>query len=81
MNIKILGTGCAKCKALEAVTRDAVKELGIEAEIFKINELQQIMAYPITMTPALVINEKVVVSGKVPPKYEMISLLRKISAN
>ena len=79
MNIKILGSGCAKCQALEAVTRQAVAELGIEAEITHVKDLKQIMAYPITMTPALVVDEKVLVSGRVPPKPEMTTLLKKIS--
>jgi small redox-active disulfide protein 2 len=80
MIIKILGSGCAKCKALEAVTREAVKELDIQAEVRKVSEMQEIMAYPITMTPALVIDDKVMISGKVPSKAEMVSLLRKVSA-
>ncbi len=79
MNIKILGTGCPKCNQLEAVTRDAVKELGIEAEIEKVKDIAKIMAYPVMMTPALVINEKVVLSGKVPTKAEVILLLKNIS--
>ena len=79
MIIKILGTGCAKCKVLESVTRESASELGIDAEITKVSDLQQIMAYPITMTPALVIDEKVILSGKVPSKAEMASLLRKAS--
>ena len=77
MDIKILGTGCAKCKALEATAREAVGELGLTAEITKVSELKDIMSYPITMTPALVIDEKVVLSGKVPSKTEMIAILNK----
>ncbi|APV44821.1 small redox-active disulfide protein 2 [Dehalogenimonas formicexedens] len=76
MQIKILGTGCAKCKTLEAVTREAVNELGVDAEITKVSELQDIMTYPITMTPGLVVNEKVIVSGRVPDKKELIRLLK-----
>jgi small redox-active disulfide protein 2 len=76
MIIKILGTGCPKCNQLEAVTRDAVKESGIEAEIEKVKDIAKIMAYPVMMTPALVINEKVVLSGKVPTKAEMLALLK-----
>jgi len=80
MEIKILGTGCAKCKALEAVTREAVGELGIITDIAKVSDIKDIMLYPITMTPALVIDEKVVVSGKVPSKGEMTALLKKSAA-
>ncbi|MGI2336282.1 MAG: thioredoxin family protein [Dehalogenimonas sp.] len=76
IKIKILGTGCPKCIKLEAVTRDAVKDLGIEAEIEKVKDITKIMAYPVMMTPALVINEKVVLSGKVPAKAEILSLLK-----
>jgi small redox-active disulfide protein 2 len=76
MQIKILGSGCAKCKALEAATREAVKEIGADAEVIKVTELQDIMAYPITMTPGLVVNEKVLVSGRVPDKKELIRLLQ-----
>jgi small redox-active disulfide protein 2 len=77
MKIKILGTGCAKCQNLETVTREAVKELGIDADIEKVKELAEIMAYPVMATPALVINEKVVLAGKVPSKSEVTALLKK----
>ncbi|MEN8615070.1 thioredoxin family protein [Dehalogenimonas sp. THU2] len=76
MKIKILGTGCPKCNQLEAVTRDAVKELGLDAEIEKVKDITKIMAYPVMMTPALVIDEKVVLSGKVPGKADIIALLK-----
>jgi small redox-active disulfide protein 2 len=79
MDIKILGSGCTKCKALEAVTRETVNDIGVKAEITKVSELKDIMAYPITMTPALVIDEKVIISGKVPSKAEMTALLKKAS--
>ena len=77
MKIKILGTGCAKCKQLEALTREVVAELKIEAGIEKVSELKDIMAYPITMTPALVIDEKVVFSGKLPDKPTLAAEIRK----
>ena len=80
MNIKILGTGCSKCQHLETVTREAVKELGIDAEIEKVKDIAKIMAYPVMSTPALVINDKVVLSGKVPSKSEVIVLLKTASA-
>jgi len=80
MNIKILGTVCSKCQHLEAVTREAVKELGIDAEIEKVKDIAKIMAYPVMSTPALVIDEKVVLSGKVPSKSEVIVLLKTASA-
>ncbi len=64
MIIKILGTGCPKCKKLEETARQAVAELGVEAGIEKVTDLNDIMDYGVMMTPALVIDEKVVSSGK-----------------
>jgi len=64
MLIKILGTGCAKCKKLEANASQAISELGIEAMVEKVTDLDKIMDYGVMMTPALVINEKVLSSGK-----------------
>jgi small redox-active disulfide protein 2 len=71
MKIKILGTGCAKCHQLEQTTRQAVKELAIDASIEEVKDLKKIMEYPILTTPALVVNEKLVCSGKVPTKSEV----------
>lgn len=65
MIIKILGTGCPKCKKLEETVKQAIAELGIEAAIEKVTNLNDIMDYGVMMTPALVIDEKVVSSGKV----------------
>ncbi|WP_058485017.1 thioredoxin family protein [Defluviitalea phaphyphila] len=66
MVIKILGSGCANCKKLEANAREAVKELGIEATIEKVQDFKDIMAYGVMKTPALVVDEKVKVMGRVP---------------
>ncbi|HSP47308.1 MAG TPA: thioredoxin family protein [Clostridiaceae bacterium] len=66
MEIKILGTGCANCKKLEANVREAVKELGIDAHIEKVENFKEIMAYGVMKTPALVVDEKVKVMGRVP---------------
>ena len=65
MEIKILGTGCDKCKKLEANAKEAIRELGIEASIVKIEDLVQIMKYGVMSTPGLVINDKVKSVGKV----------------
>ncbi len=71
MKIKILGTGCAKCNQLENVTKEVLKEMGIEAHIDHVKDIQKIMEYPILTTPGLVINEEVVLAGKVPSKAEV----------
>ena len=65
MEIKILGTGCANCKKLEANAKEAVKELNIEAKITKVEDIKDIMKYGVMRTPAIVINEKVKMFGKV----------------
>lgn len=75
MVIKILGTGCTKCNQLENVTREAIKELGIEARIEHVREINKIMEYPILTTPGLVIDEEVVLAGRVPSKAEIISII------
>lgn len=65
MEIKILGTGCGKCEKMEANTRTAIKELGIEASIVKVEDLVQIMRYGVMSTPGFVMDEKVKSVGKV----------------
>ncbi|NMB46654.1 MAG: thioredoxin family protein [Firmicutes bacterium] len=71
MIIKVLGTGCPKCKETEANVRAALAELGVEAEVVKVTDVNEIMEYGVFMTPALVIDEKVVVSGKLPSIEEI----------
>lgn len=71
MDIKILGTGCARCHDLEKTTRETIKELGIDATIEQVKDINKIMEFPILTTPGLVINGKVVCSGKVPTKKEI----------
>ncbi len=71
MNIKILGTGCAKCQQMEKTTREVLKELKIDATVEDVKDINKIMEYPILTTPGLVINEKLVVSGRVPSKAEV----------
>lgn len=66
MIIKVLGSGCSSCKKLEENTKKAVEELGIEATIEKITDFKQIMAYGVMKTPALVVDEKVKIMGRVP---------------
>jgi small redox-active disulfide protein 2 len=75
MEIKILGTGCAKCKTLEKLTRDVVSENGIDATIIKVEDIIEIMKFNILTTPALVIDGKVVVKGRIPSTEEIKKLL------
>jgi len=66
MIIKVLGTGCTNCKKLEAHVKKAVQQLGIEAVVEKVENLQEVMAYGVMTTPALVVDEQVKVMGRVP---------------
>ncbi len=75
MEIKVLGTGCARCKTLENTTRLAAAELNFNTNIEKVEDIQKIMGYGILRTPGLVINGKVVLSGQVPKKSELIEIL------
>ena len=77
MEIKVLGTGCPSCKTLEKTTRDVVAEMGIEANIEKEEDIVKIMGYGIMHNPALVINGKVVLSGRVPSASEIKEVINK----
>ncbi len=76
MDIKILGPGCAKCQSLEKTVKDVVADLKLDIKVEEIKDMKQIMQYPILMTPGLVINGKVVMSGKVPSKAEVERYIR-----
>jgi small redox-active disulfide protein 2 len=80
MEVKILGTGCPKCKRLEQLARAAADEAGLEATFIKVTDLKDIMAYPITGTPALVVDEQVKSSGRLPQKGEIVAWLRGAAA-
>ncbi len=76
MKLEILGSGCANCQKLMAVTEEAVRDLGVvDAEVVKVEDFAKIMTYGVMSTPALVIDGKVVLSGKVPSKAEVSSLV------
>ncbi|MBP1675936.1 MAG: redox-active disulfide protein 2 [Bacteroidetes bacterium] len=75
MDIQVLGTGCAKCKALENATREAVLAGNIDATITKVEDITRIMQVTMT-TPALVVDGKVVVKGRVPSQTELINMLK-----
>ena len=76
IKIKILGTGCPKCKTLEKNVLDALGELGTSADVSKVTEINKIMEYNIMMTPGLVINGKVKAFGRVPGKEEIKKLIQ-----
>ena len=76
MTVKILGTGCKKCKTLEAKVREVVQQNNINAEVEKVTDLTAIMSYGIMMTPGLVIDEKVKSYGTIPKDDQILSWLR-----
>jgi len=75
MEIKVLGTGCAKCKSLEKVTREVVDEMKIDAQVTKVEDIMEIMKFGVMTTPALVVDGRVVVRGRVPNAKEIKELL------
>jgi small redox-active disulfide protein 2 len=77
MEIKVLGTGCSKCKSLERVTRLAVEQTGISAEIIKVEDIVKIMESGVMTTPALIVDGNVLIKGRVPKVQELIDLLTK----
>lgn len=76
MKLQILGTGCAKCNALAQATEQAAQALGLTYELEKVTDLNQIMSFGVMITPALVVDGKVKVSGKVPNLNELKFLLQ-----
>ncbi len=81
MKIKVLGPGCARCHQLEATTKEVLKELGLDASIEEVKDIKKIMEYPILTTPGLVIDEKLVCSGRVPTKVEVTTFITTALAN
>lgn len=75
LTIKVLGSGCANCKRLEQIAHKVVDEMALEAEIIKVTDYKDIMAYNILSTPGLVVNEKVVSSGRIPTPAEVTTWL------
>lgn len=75
LTIKVLGPGCANCKRVEQIARQAISDLALQAEIIKVVDYKEIMSYPILSTPGLVINEKVVCSGRIPNQAEVTTWL------
>lgn len=75
LKIKVLGPGCANCKRLEQMTRQEVTRLGLEADIAKVTDYSEIMAFGVLSTPGLVINDKVVAYGRIPSNQEVVDWL------
>lgn len=76
MKIQVLGTRCTKCKTLEQRVKDVVSEESIQAEITKVEDIVEIMKFGVMSTPALVIDDKVVLSGSLPSKKEIVQLIK-----
>lgn len=74
--VKILGTGCAKCKQTEQIVKDTIAKNGIEATVEKVEDIQKIMEYDILSTPAVVVDEIVKIKGKVPNENDVLEALK-----
>lgn len=77
MVIKVLGPGCMNCQKLEILAHKAAEQLGIEAEIVKVTDYPDIMAYGVMSTPALVVDEKLTLAGRVPSLDEVVTILQR----
>jgi small redox-active disulfide protein 2 len=75
LTVKILGSGCANCKKVEAIAHQAIETMGMQAEFIKVTDYNQIMDYNIMSTPGLVINEKLVCAGRIPTPAEVTTWL------
>ena len=80
MQLLVIGPGCAKCRTLAQLTEQAAKELGLQYELSKVTDLKQIMALGVMMTPALVVNGTIKISGKVPSVPEIKAILQQAAA-
>lgn len=76
MKVKVLGTGCPKCRSLYSLATDAIAESGVSAELEKVEKLADIMGYGVMMTPALVIDDQVMSSGRLPSVSQIVEWLR-----
>ena len=72
--IKILGTGCPKCKQTTAIVESVVNEIGLDAKVVKVEDIMQIMQYNVMSTPAVVVDEVIKIKGKVPSRAEVVAL-------
>lgn len=76
VTVKILGSGCANCRKLEAVAREAATTAGIQAEFVKVTDMKAMLAYDLMSSPGLVVNEKLVCSGRIPTRDEVVGWLQ-----
>jgi small redox-active disulfide protein 2 len=81
MHVKVLGPGCARCKRLEEMTREAALEAGVTVEIEHVTDTDRILDYPIVSTPGLVIEEEVRMSGRLPRREEIVVWLREAAGS
>jgi small redox-active disulfide protein 2 len=75
LTIKVLGSGCANCKRVEQIARKVITDMAVEADVIKVTNYNDIMAYNVLSTPGLVINEKLVSSGRIPTPAEVTTWL------
>jgi len=78
MEIKVLGPGCPKCKTTEKAVIEAVEASGKDIKVTKVEDIMKIMEYGVMRTPAIVVNEKVIMSGRVPTRSEMDEIISKM---
>ena len=81
LQVKVLGSGCPNCKRLEAETRAALDEAGIAYELMKVTDFADIASYGVMSTPALVVNESVVSSGRIPKRDQIVAWVRELASN
>lgn len=79
MEIKVLGIGCSKCKVMESQVRKAIEQMHLDVPLIKVQDYNQIMAYGVMNMPALVLNEKVVISGRIPSVEEIIKIITEMN--
>jgi len=80
IEVKILGPGCARCKRVEQLAREAAVEAGVQANFTHVSDMSAIMAYPILSTPGLVINGKLLSAGRIPPESDIVGWLAQAAA-
>ncbi|UEM02458.1 thioredoxin family protein [Skermanella mucosa] len=80
MRVKVLGPGCARCKRLEELTREAAQEAGVAVEIEHVTDMARILDYSVISTPGLVVGEEVKMSGRLPRREEIVAWLRQAAA-